>query len=88
MSQWNYAEVWESVAGALGDKPALIQGDRVVTWSQFDGHLYSLLLPFFAIIPVVESLSVIAQLTSKKFRGKKIFHSTPIHPPPRACGVD
>jgi phospho-N-acetylmuramoyl-pentapeptide-transferase len=39
----------------------------------------ALLLPFLAIIPVVETLSVIIQLTSKKLRGKKIFHSTPIH---------
>lgn len=38
-----------------------------------------LLLPFFMIIPVVESLSVIVQVTSKKLRGKKIFLSTPIH---------
>jgi len=39
----------------------------------------ALLLPFLAIIPVIETLSVIIQLTSKKLRGKKIFHSTPIH---------
>lgn len=40
----------------------------------------ALLLPFFAIILVVESLSVIIQLTSKKLRGgKKVFRSTPIH---------
>lgn len=39
----------------------------------------TLLLPFFAVILVVESLSVILQLSSKKLRGKKIFHSTPIH---------
>ncbi len=39
----------------------------------------TLFLPFFAIILVVESLSVIVQLTSKKLRGKKIFISTPIH---------
>lgn len=38
-----------------------------------------LLLPFFMVIPVLESLSVIVQMISKKFRGKKIFHSTPIH---------
>ncbi len=36
-------------------------------------------LPFFAIILVIESLSVIVQITSKKMRGKKIFLSTPIH---------
>ena len=39
----------------------------------------ALLLPFFMIIPVVESLSVIVQVASKKLRGKKIFLSTPIH---------
>lgn len=39
----------------------------------------AIFLPFFAFIPVVESLSVIIQLASKKFRGKKIFISTPIH---------
>ncbi len=38
-----------------------------------------LLLPFFAIILVAESLSVILQMVSKKTRGKKIFLSTPIH---------
>ncbi len=39
-----------------------------------------LLLPVIAIIPLLESLSVIVQLTSKKLRhGKKVFPSTPIH---------
>jgi phospho-N-acetylmuramoyl-pentapeptide-transferase len=36
-------------------------------------------LPLFASILVVESLSVIIQLFSKKFLGRKIFLSTPIH---------
>ncbi len=39
----------------------------------------AIFLPFFAMIPVIESLSVIVQLSSKKLRGKKIFISTPIH---------
>ncbi len=39
----------------------------------------ALILPFFAIILVIESLSVILQLSSKKLFGKKIFRSTPIH---------
>jgi len=38
-----------------------------------------LLLPFFAVILVVESLSVIIQLVSKSVWGKKVFRSTPIH---------
>lgn len=39
----------------------------------------TLLLPLFAPILVIESASVIIQVISKKFRGKKIFLSTPIH---------
>jgi phospho-N-acetylmuramoyl-pentapeptide-transferase len=40
----------------------------------------ALFLPFFAIILVIESLSVIIQLISKKLRhGRKFFRSTPIH---------
>ncbi len=38
-----------------------------------------LLLPIIAIVPLMESGSVIIQTISKKFRGKKIFPSTPIH---------
>ena len=39
----------------------------------------TLLLPFFAIILVLESLSVLIQLISKKLAGRKVFLSTPIH---------
>jgi phospho-N-acetylmuramoyl-pentapeptide-transferase len=39
----------------------------------------ALFLPFFAFILVLESLSVIIQVLSKKLRGKKVFLSAPIH---------
>ena len=39
----------------------------------------AMLLPLIAFILVLESGSVIVQTLSKKFRGKKIFLSTPIH---------
>lgn len=39
----------------------------------------ALLLPFFAFIMVLETLSVIAQITSRKLFGRKIFLSTPLH---------
>lgn len=39
----------------------------------------ALFLPLFFFIPVVESLSVIVQVTSKRLWGRKIFISTPIH---------
>jgi phospho-N-acetylmuramoyl-pentapeptide-transferase len=38
-----------------------------------------LLLPFIGFILMMESVSVIIQVASKKIRGKKIFLSTPIH---------
>ena len=38
-----------------------------------------LLLPFIGFILVIESLSVIIQIISKKFRHKKVWLSTPIH---------
>jgi phospho-N-acetylmuramoyl-pentapeptide-transferase len=39
----------------------------------------ALLLPLFAPILVIESVSVIIQMISKKTRGKKVFLSAPIH---------
>ncbi len=39
----------------------------------------ALLLIPICLIPVVETFSVIIQVLSKKFRGKKIFQSAPIH---------
>ena len=39
----------------------------------------TLLLPLIAVIPLIESLSVIIQALSKKIRKKKVFLSTPIH---------
>jgi len=39
----------------------------------------ALILPIIGFLFVVESLSVIIQVLSKKLRGKKIFLSAPIH---------
>lgn len=39
----------------------------------------TLVLPFFTIILVVEAISVIIQISSKRFLKRKIFLSTPIH---------
>ncbi len=36
MPGWNFADVWETVAQQVPDAPAQIQGDRRVTWSEFD----------------------------------------------------
>ena len=36
MSVWSYADVWESVAAALPDEPAFIQGNATLAWRDFD----------------------------------------------------
>ncbi len=38
MSNWNYADVWEAVAEAQPDQPAVVQGGRTVSWGEFDGR--------------------------------------------------
>lgn len=36
MAGWNYAEIWEVIATQIPDAPAQIQGDRTLTWREFD----------------------------------------------------
>ena len=36
MSAWSYANIWESVAAALPDQAAFVQGDAVLLWRDFD----------------------------------------------------
>ncbi|MDP3748280.1 MAG: AMP-binding protein, partial [Phenylobacterium sp.] len=45
---WNYANLWESVASATPDRPALIHGDRSLTWSSFDRRANALAAHFVA----------------------------------------
>ena len=36
MSGWSFADMWEVVAQQLPDAPAQIQGDRRISWVEFD----------------------------------------------------
>ncbi|HEX9258468.1 MAG TPA: acyl-CoA synthetase [Acidimicrobiales bacterium] len=36
MTDWNFADVFEAIAARVPDRPCQIQGDRVVTWADFD----------------------------------------------------
>lgn len=38
MPGWNYAEIWEVIAKQIPDAPAQIQGDRTITWREFDAR--------------------------------------------------
>jgi len=36
MVAWNYADLWESIAEAIPERPAQVHGARTVSWRQFD----------------------------------------------------
>jgi len=36
VTAWNYAAIWESIAAAVPDRPAQVQGERVLSWFNFD----------------------------------------------------
>jgi fatty-acyl-CoA synthase len=36
VTDWNFADVWEMVADVIPHAPALIHGERTVTWTDFD----------------------------------------------------
>src|SRR3954469_2057899 len=38
MTAWTFADVWEAIAAAQPDLPANIQGERVLTWAEFDAR--------------------------------------------------
>lgn len=74
------AFLWFNVYPArffMGDNGSMSLGITIGVISMLTNT--TLLLPLFVPIFLIESASVIMQLTSKKFRGKKIFLSTPIH---------
>lgn len=43
---WTMADVWEAIAAAQPEHPATIQGDRVVSWAQFDARADALAAHF------------------------------------------
>ncbi|MDB5418478.1 MAG: CoA synthetase, long-chain fatty acid:CoA ligase [Phenylobacterium sp.] len=38
MTAWTFADVWEAIAASQPGRPANVQGERVVTWGQFDAR--------------------------------------------------
>jgi phospho-N-acetylmuramoyl-pentapeptide-transferase len=61
----------------MGDTGAMALGITMGVITMLTNTLF--LLPLFAVIPLIESASVLLQLASKKIRKQKIFLSTPIH---------
>jgi acyl-CoA synthetase (AMP-forming)/AMP-acid ligase II len=48
MTAWSYATVWESVAAAIPEEPAIVQGDHVVTFAEFDAAADALAAHFLS----------------------------------------
>ncbi len=74
------AFLWFNVQPArffMGDTGSMALGVTLGTIAMLTNSF--LILPFVCFILVIESLSVIIQITSKKFRHKKVFKSAPIH---------
>jgi len=45
---WTFADVWEAIAAAQPERPALVQGERIVTWGQMDARADALAAHFIA----------------------------------------
>ena len=55
VSAWIFADVWEAIARLQPDRPALLQGDRVVSWAQFDARADALAAHLVASGVLVEA---------------------------------
>lgn len=74
------AFLWFNIAPArfiMGDTGAMSLGITLGVIAMLTNA--ALILPIVGLVFVIESVSVILQLLSKKFRRKKIFISSPIH---------
>ncbi len=74
------AFLWFNIPPArfiMGDTGALSLGATLGVIAMLTNTV--LVLPFIAGIFVIETLSVIIQLSSKKLFGKKVFHIAPLH---------
>jgi acyl-CoA synthetase (AMP-forming)/AMP-acid ligase II len=49
MAQWNYADIWEQLAAAQPERPAVFHGQRTITWREFDNTANALAARFLEI---------------------------------------
>jgi acyl-CoA synthetase (AMP-forming)/AMP-acid ligase II len=78
---WNFADVWEAVAVTLPDEPALLHGDRTVTWADFDRRADGVAA---AILDagVVEGTTVAQYLTNRPEYLESVFAAFKLGLPP------
>lgn len=70
VSAWTFAAVWEAIAAKQPDHPALVQGDRVVTWGQFDARADAL-----AAHLVANGLSADAKVAAYLYNGPEYLET-------------
>ena len=46
MTGWNFADVYEAVAARVPERPCQVQGERTITWAQFDARADALAADF------------------------------------------
>ncbi len=74
------AFLWFNIPPArfyMGDTGALSLGATLGVIAMLTNTVA--ILPFLAAIPVIETISIMIQLTSKKLFGRKVFHIAPLH---------
>lgn len=74
------AFLWFNIPPArfyMGDTGSIALGATLGVIAMLTDTVF--ILPFLAFIPVIETLSVIFQLSSKKLFGKKLFKIAPLH---------
>jgi len=42
VTDWQFADVYEAIAGVIPDRPAIVYGDQVVSWQSLDQRSNSL----------------------------------------------
>jgi len=74
------AFLWFNISPArffMGDTGSMAMGTTLGIVAILTNSIF--ILPIIGLVFVIEALSVIIQLSSKRFRKKKIFQSTPLH---------
>ncbi|HSP03631.1 MAG TPA: AMP-binding protein [Acidimicrobiales bacterium] len=74
MPGWNFADAWETVAETLPDAPALLHGDLVRSWSDFDARADGVAAALLEA-GVTEGTSVAQYLTNRPEYLEAVFAS-------------
>jgi len=81
MAGWNFADAWEAVAETLPDAPALLHGDRVVTWADLDARADGVARALLDA-GVAEGTSVAQYLTNRPEYLESVFAAFKLGLPP------